>query len=49
VSGQDCSFPTESSCVVAGGSTAIVSRVAGPMLAKKPLFLDSATPSAAAS
>jgi hypothetical protein len=50
VSSQACSFPTDSSCVVAGGSTATVSRVAGPMLAKaKLLFLNSATPSAAAS
>jgi hypothetical protein len=30
---QACSFPTQSSGVVAGGSTVIVSRVAGPMLA----------------
>jgi hypothetical protein len=31
-SSQAWSFPTVSSCVVAGGSTEIFSRVAGPML-----------------
>jgi hypothetical protein len=30
---QACSFPTDSSCVVAG-STALVNRIAGPMLVK---------------
>jgi hypothetical protein len=40
VSNQACRFPTESSCVVAGGSTASVSRVAGPMLVNaNPVFL----------
>ena len=43
-------FPTVSSCVVAGGSTEIVSRVAGPMLTNaNPFRLNSAMPTAAAS
>jgi hypothetical protein len=50
VSNHDCTFATVSSWVIAGGSTAIVIRVA-PLIPPnaKPLFLNSAIPSMAAS